>query len=263
MGCTRSGDFSPDGHAVTQPGPNGFPWAFLACLIAASCCARAAETPFQKEDPVKAVIGREKNDALMLDNGLVSVRYDLKARSLSIAHNRKPFVTAGALWEDVATGGCTARIVKRRDALGAGKAIEIGSAGGASQTIALYASVPFACMNVSIRNQQKTPASFAQIVPFAGAVDLGFPAADLRVLGCDGLAPATKGKTSYVFLVVAEPKSRSGLVCGWLTHARGSGIVAATHKNDVLTLEARSEYGHLIVQRQDGDATRTGWVWRQ
>ena len=56
-------------------------------------------------------------------------------------------------------------------------------------------------------------------------MDLGKAPSELRVLGCDGLSLADEDKTSYTFLAVADPATRAGVVAGWLTHNRGSGVV--------------------------------------
>ena len=64
-----------------------------------------------------------------------------------------------------------------------------------------------------------------RIAPADFAVDLGKPADALRVLGTGGLATADKAPGSYMWLAAADPATRAGVVAGWVTSDRGSGVL--------------------------------------
>ncbi len=46
---------------------------------------------------------------------------------------------------------------------------------------------------------------------------------------------------------VAEPKTGSGALCGWLTHDRASGIAVSRPEAGGVVLEGRAEYGRLLI----------------
>ncbi len=48
-------------------------------------------------------------------------------------------------------------------------------------------------------------------------------------------------------MTIADPQSRRGLVIGWLTHERGSGIVSAAGTNTVPECSAHIDYGDLRI----------------
>ena len=93
-------------------------------------------------------------------------------------------------------------------------------------------------------------------------VDLGKAAEDLRILSCDGLTSAEEDRINYTFLAVAEPESRSGVVAGWLTNDRASGIVLSKSNQTSVIIEGRSEYGNLLIEpggKADGETFAVGY----
>jgi hypothetical protein len=210
------------------------------------------------------VTATEAADAITLENGLVRVCYDVKEKTVRIDHAGKVFVTKGALWPEVAVDGAKAAVVDCRDALGSGKAILITAPDDRTQTLRLYEGLPLVCTSIALKNEGKEPLNFTTLVPFKGSLCAGDPA-DLRLFGCDGLGAADKkGKTSYGFLAVVNPTSRRGIVAGWLTHNRASGIVGGSVEEGmkVVTLEAQAQYGRLTVpagQALEGDTLALGW----
>jgi len=47
---------------------------------------------------------------------------------------------------------------------------------------------------------------------------------------------------------MADPATRKGIVAGWLTHGRGSGIVLSEPIESSVQIEGRSEYGKLLIE---------------
>lgn len=169
----------------------------------------------------------------------------------------------------------TAKVIPVNDPVfGPGQAIEAGAS-----KVSLFPSLPFALVRSTLTNDAKTPRSIDKISLVTLAVDLGHPASELRTLGTGGfktggfMKPGTpSGKPvkktakqikddvdlntdesanemppeipgSYVWTVVAEPKSRNGVVMAWLTHDKGSGVIFAKAGTSGPVLEARGEYG--------------------
>jgi hypothetical protein len=50
-----------------------------------------------------------------------------------------------------------------------------------------------------------------------------------------------------MWLAVAEPKSREGIVAGWITTERGSGVVFVGGEGEFVRLEAQIDYGNLRI----------------
>ena len=229
----------------------------MCAWTAGALCAEAVG----KAGPAMAVKAQQEGDTIRLESGDLQVTYDLKQRRLSARRGGTAFLESAALWPDAAGDGAAARIIDCRDALGQGKAIEVRRA-GAAQTVRLYEGLPFVCTSVTIGNKSKQPIVVKDLAPFSASVSAGDPAAGGRFFGCDGLAPADKEKTSYSFLAVVRPADRGGAVAGWLTHNRGSGVVTGRPQGKSVALEARSEYGRLLVPpggSADGETLAVGW----
>jgi hypothetical protein len=104
------------------------------------------------------------------------------------------------------------------------------------------------CAKVSLKNSGALPLTLKTIIPVSCAIESSSSSSpDLKVFGSDGPALASKGKTSYVFLALVDPKTRAGLVSGWLTHERASGVVALQGDGGPLHFDARSEYGRRVI----------------
>jgi hypothetical protein len=180
-----------------------------------------------------------------INNGIVSVSYDSSQGTFTASRDGRVFLKHGRFQE--ALGTPTVRKVRIDDAFGAGKAIQVAFPSRYVYTLAVYDNVPFVCVRVLMRNSTDEPLLVDAVTPVRFAVDLGRAVKDLRVLGCDRLTTAEADRASYTFLAVAEPGARSGVVCGWLTHDRASGIVSSKQDNGLVAVEARSEYGRLLV----------------
>ena len=140
-----------------------------------------------------------------------------------------------------------------RDSLGADQAIEPTWPDGRIRRLALYGSLPFVCVQGSIRNPGGEPVTLDQITPLVARVDAGAAAGDLRGFGPEGLYDLGT-KTNFCFAAAADPQTRAGVVCGWLRHYRGSGVVTVAGDGDSVVFEGRSEYGRLLVPPGDAGA---------
>jgi len=81
----------------------------------------------------------------------------------------------------------------------------------------------------------------------SGLVDLGKPAAQLKTFGTGGLLAPDKNPGSYLWLAVVEPQSRNGVVFGWLTDDRGSGVLFSKVAGDAVRVDTRIDYGRLQI----------------
>jgi len=122
--------------------------------------------------------------------------------------------------------------------------------------------LPFVCVRTRIHNGGSEQTVIDTVTPVSFDLDLGKAPNDLRALGCDGLTPADKDRIGYTFLAVANPATRAGVVAGWLTHERGSGVVLSSANESSVRIEGRSEYGKLLIepgQTAEGELFAVGY----
>ena len=185
---------------------------------------------------------------ITIDNGIVSVCYYIDNGTFSVRHGEKTFIKKGYLQKVTSDNTPTAWVITIRDNLGAGSAIQVKFPSGHTYTLSLYGNIPLVCIKENIRNLTDETMTINKITPVSLNVDLVKTASDLRILSCDGLTSAEQDRINYTFLAVAEPESRSGVVAGWLTNDRASGIVLSKSNESSLTIEGRSEYGNLLIE---------------
>jgi hypothetical protein len=193
----------------------------------------------------------------------VSVENDLYAVCVASAEGTfavrskatgKTFLAGGKL---TSTGG-TAKVVEEADkTFGNGKAIEIAYANGNRETVALYPGVPFVLFRSTFHNGGSEPVVLNHVSAVSAAVDLGKPLADLRTLGTGGLLEPAKNPGSYAFLAVVDPTARNGVVAGWLTHDRGSGVVFSPVQDEAVRIQSRLDYGRLRIKPGQDAAAET------
>ena len=182
-----------------------------------------------------------------IENDLYSVGVEASEGSFTVVSKQtgKLFLNAGKLCE---TGG-TGRAIELSDKrFGRGKAIEIIHANGNRETIALYAGVPFVLFKSTFHNESAEPITLNHVPSVSAGVNLGKPLSEIRTLGTGGLLAPFNNPGSYAFLAVVDPKTRSGVVGGWLTHDRGSGVVFSPVKDDAMRVQAQLDYGRLRIK---------------
>ena len=64
-------------------------------------------------------------------------------------------------------------------------------------------------------------------------------------MGTAGLKPPDQNPGSYLFLTLADPATRRGVVAGWLTADRGSGVIFSDVPFEHVRFRAQTDYGHL------------------
>ena len=130
---------------------------------------------------------------------------------------------------------------------GKGRQIRITYTDGGASALILFPDVPFLFVRTQLRNAKSSEIDFDRLRPARFEVDLGQSAADLRALGTAGLTDPDKNPGSYLFLTVANPATRRGVVAGWLTQDRGSGVLFSEVEQGRVGIRAQIDYGHLRV----------------
>jgi len=188
---------------------------------------------------------KAKRETLVLDNGVLRVAYDAKMGTFAAWRGKRAFIEAGRLVETGAEKG-KAVLVDVRDALGSGRAVEVTWADGRIRRMALYDGVPFVCIRASVRNPSEKPVTVAEIPALSAQVVSPGPMDRVRGFGPAGLY-ALGGRTHFCFGAAVDPATRAGVVCGWLTHERGSGVVTVGKSGEGVRFGARAQYGRLLV----------------
>jgi hypothetical protein len=176
---------------------------------------------------------RISNEALVAtyDRGTVTIQAD---------GDGAPFASGASPLE-----GGTATVVAVTDPVfGEGQALEISGAAG-TDTVLLYPHLPFALFRSTRPNPGPEPTTVNRVpVLTTTLADI----ANAVALGTGGLAKPGDNPGSYAWMAVADAQSRAGVVGGWLTHERGSGVVLVREAAGHVQLEARAEYGRLQVE---------------
>lgn len=130
---------------------------------------------------------------------------------------------------------------------GKGNSLVIDSEDGGSISFSLYQSQPFLFITPTIKNESEDTIDLRKFNPLSFLVDLGEPVDELKTLGTGGLLVPDKNPGSYVFLTTVDPATRNGVVTGWLTHEKGSGVLFSNIVENKVRIKAQIDYGHLIL----------------
>jgi hypothetical protein len=143
---------------------------------------------------------------------------------------------------------------------GAGHRIVVPQIGGES-SLELYQALPFLLVRGAVRGfeQATTPGDIdvTNFVPATFTLNLDKPASELKTLGTGGLLAPDKNPGSYLFLTCADPATRRGVVAGWLTQDRGSGVFFSDVKDSKVNFRAQIDYGRLRIPAGKSAALET------
>jgi len=183
------------------------------------------------------------DSVITIENDFCRVRWDKSAARLSLYDKSSgiSYLKEIALGENPASASVGSLVFPE---LGKGKTLVIHYPQGSRDTVMLFDSLPFVAIRRTVRSGKDV--SIDKLQQLWGRVDLGVAADQLRTLGTAGLT-MVGGGDSYAFMAVGDPASGRGVVCGWLTHDRGSGIVLSQNKEGKAMLQARIDYGQLLV----------------
>ncbi len=170
---------------------------------------------------------------LEITNQKLAVRYDDAARSFSVTDR----ATGLSFLTDAKLEG-TAKVTEG--------SLVVTQADG-STTVALREELPFVFVTRELTNAGSTETETRSIVPLSFAIDLAKAAPELRTLGSAGLTPPDKNPGSYLFLTCADPATRRGVVTGWVTQDRASGVLFSEVKDGRVNIKAQLDYGHLRI----------------
>ena len=183
---------------------------------------------------------------LTVENQSLVVRYDDADGHFSVVEKTSGavFLKSGML--DLTNANAKVQGV-RDDVFGRGQGIVLTQPNGSTASLELYPNLPFMLVRGLRHNQSKEMVDLSRVIPATFMLDLGKPASELRTLGTAGLTAPDKHPGSYLFLTCADPVTRRGMVAGWLTEDRGSGVLFSSVTNHVVEFKTRIDYGHLQI----------------
>ena len=170
-------------------------------------------------------------------NATLAVRYDDAAQTFAVTERAtgKTFLAHGKF-----EGEALKTTV-------AGQKIVVTQSGGSTVALELRQNQPFVFVSKELHNGGTTTADIQRAVMVTFTLDLGQSASRLRTMGTGGLLAPDRNPGSYLFLTCADPATRRGVVAGWLTEDRASGVLFSEVKDDRVVFQARLDYGHLPI----------------
>ena len=178
---------------------------------------------------------------VVIRNKYLEVRADRKTGEITILAKGKPILTQGQiglLGKEVLFAA-----VERHN--GPGDIVLISKNGRAGAVLRL-GDDPFVVLTTIVRNRGKESETIGRTPVFCANVAFATPNS-LKLLGTGGLESPAKQVGSYMWLTVAKPECNNGIVAGFVTTGRGSGVIFAEQKDTRLQIDAHLEYGHLTV----------------
>jgi hypothetical protein len=142
---------------------------------------------------------------------------------------------------------------------GAGNVIEILYRDGDIEQLSLFDGLPFAAVQLVLARKGSEPITLERLGPLSMTVNLAKQAGELRAFGTAGLTKLDPKSNpgSYSFLAVVDPNSRAGVVAGWVSHDRGSGVLFSNQKEGNAVINARLDYGGLRLKPGSTTASET------
>jgi len=191
----------------------------------------------------------DSSGVLEIANERLLLRYDVRSASFSVfsRESRTQFIERGIL---TGRAGKTRRDKAAHPVWGEGAAVRIDYASGQADSLALFPGLPFLVFERTLANRTPEATTVDRIRPLRLIAGLPQEADQLRALGTAGLTgvEAESNPGSYSFLAVADPASRAGVVAGWLTHERGSGVLFSDVEEDRAVVTAQVDYGRLRIE---------------
>lgn len=189
-------------------------------------------------------------------NKFISVTYNSQTKSLEVTSqsSKKTFL------KNVLPNGIVGFAKKKEmisPAFGKGSTLSIMTADGGEFSFTLYPSSPFLFVSQTINNYGNDVLDIPKLNPISFVADLHKNADQLKTLGTAGLLDADKNPGSYVFLTTVDPSTRNGIVSGWLTNEKGSGVLFSGIKDNAVEIKAQIDYGHLRLPAGKKEITET------
>lgn len=186
-----------------------------------------------------------------IENESIKVSWNSSSKSVSLHH--KPsgveFVSQVSLLGENEDANVVAI---HNDIFGRGRALSFKHPDGQLSQILVFDGCPFALIRGTLHHSGSNEKVVAN-VPFPTCtIAERMVSNELVTMGTGGLLAVDENPGSYAWLATVEPQSRNGVVAGWLTHDRGSGVLFSRMAGRAASIDGRIDYGRLVIP-PDGD----------
>ncbi|MDO4569256.1 MAG: NPCBM/NEW2 domain-containing protein [Planctomycetia bacterium] len=178
----------------------------------------------------------------VIQNQFVKVEYDLHDGELELDDLAEARVVAKSVTQD-------------KDALFL-KGIEISPDVEGTLKIWIEPNAPWVCFRWELA-AKNDDAQLARLDAPLFRLDDDWRPDEMKALGTAGLSNVDEHSGSYMFLAIAKPRVRSGVVAGWISAEVGSGIVKSGRDNEHVLLEMFEEFGSLKIRK--GETRLSDW----
>ncbi|UKJ09297.1 alpha-galactosidase [Solitalea lacus] len=191
----------------------------------------------------------------MIQNEYLSAVYQPQLKMIEVKDltSGKVFLKKG-IAENVA--GASVEPVSDK-VFGQGRALKLSKADGGYYNIALYPQHAFLFIRETIVNNGHAAMNLQKVNHFSFEVDLQKPLQNLKTLGTAGLLSPKDNPGSYVFLTTVDPATRNGVVAGWLTNEKGSGVFFSDTSDNRARVQSQIDYGRLIIPKGAAEPLET------
>jgi hypothetical protein len=193
---------------------------------------------------------------VVINNGQIQLKYIEVSKSLEVTsmQNGKTFLKK-LLTDTEITNYKKENI--QNPTFGKGEVLIFDIKDGNSISFTLYDANPFLFVQQTFRNKGTNEIDIQTKKLLSFSIDLQKQPSVLKTLGTGGLLDVDKNPGSYVFLTTVDPATRNGIVAGWVTNEKGSGVLFSKTKNDLVQIEAQIEYGHFRIPAGKTETSET------
>src|SRR5581483_1432320 len=159
------------------------------------------------------------NETLRVDANVTAGQFNITALA-----TRRTFVRGGQF---TAAGGTGTIGFVTTPGFGRGQHLEIEYPNGNRDDVVLFPNLPFALFQTTISNRSSQTVISNSIQTLTLPEDLAEPVSVLAMRTTGGLFPAAANTNSYEWLAIADPTNGNGIVNGWITDNRATGMIAS------------------------------------
>ena len=193
---------------------------------------------------------------LSIENSTLVLQYDDSSAMATLTEKAsgETFLRAGKF--ETAPGAAHVEAITD-PVFGAGRRVQAPRQGGGTVQFELYPALPFLVIRGEVRRESGAIEDIKSMPVASIDLDLGKPVGALRTMGTAGLTTPDANPGSYLFLTLADPSTRRGIVSGWLTAERGDGVIFSAVTGGRVQFKTRLDYGRLRLRSGDGAKVET------
>lgn len=193
---------------------------------------------------------------IVVGNKLISIRFEPKIRKLSFIDVKqgRTFISQAFAGEHLIFKSKTSTEDLH---FGRGESIVFFRKNAEQVKLTIFQGIPFVFIKSKISVDSYGPKIIEKFAAGTFRMSSEFTTEELITMGTGGLLKADRNPGSYLFLTLAEPKTRHGVVSGWVTHDRGDGVFFSQVNNGQVDIKAQIDYGRLHLTSRGPTETET------